>query len=51
MIILRISNILHKCSELEFVDNQLLKLIYADNVILDASGFSKVVENLRSIDG
>ena len=40
-----------KCSDLEFVDNQLLKLIYADNVILDASGFSKVVENLRSIDG
>jgi len=39
-----------KCSDLEFIDNQLLKLVYADNVILDASGFSTVIEKLRSID-
>ena len=38
------------CSDLEFIDNQFLKLIYADNVILDHGGFSKIIHNLRSID-
>lgn len=38
------------CSDLEFIDNQFLKLIYADNVILDSGGFSRVAGSIRSID-
>jgi hypothetical protein len=36
--------------DLEFIDNQFLKLIYADNVILDAGGFSKIINNIRALD-
>lgn len=38
------------CADLEFIDNQFLKLVYADNVILDGGGFSKIIHNLRSLD-
>jgi len=38
------------CSDLEFIDNQFLKLIYSDNVILDYGGFSEIIHNLKSID-
>lgn len=38
------------CSDLEFIDNQLLKLVYADNVVLDSGGFSKTIQHLRSLD-
>lgn len=35
------------CTDLQFIDNQFLKLIHAKNVILDKSGFSKVIEKIR----
>lgn len=38
------------CSDLEFIDNQFLKLIYSDNVILDYGGFSEIIHSLKFID-
>ncbi len=35
--------------DLAFIDYQFLKLVYADNVILDSGGFSRVVQEIRGL--
>lgn len=36
-----------KLSDLEFIDYQFLKLVHADSVILDHSGFARIIQRLR----
>jgi len=39
----------NKLDDLAFIDHQFLKLVHADNVILDTGGFSRVVQKLRDL--